>query len=173
MKRRYVSLLVLTALIGLATCWWLERRGVENTEALLRGDESVRLDSLEIAYQQRQVFCTDPVCLRYFERCFRENAPSQFDDRLLYRITLRFSSGGSISLLTDWSKSGFSLSMPGDRPLQDGGTPRAWVVFRAPIPGQVKEMIDFLFDESPIARGSVLFLESNGNRKETDPSLKR
>ena len=148
-----------------------ERRGLARTEALLRGDEKVRLHAFEVVYQQRRVRCTDPESLRYIERCFRENSRADFDDRITYRVSLQFAGGGRLDMRTDWSKGGFSLCMPGDRLLQDGGEPRAWIVFRAPVPSRVQEMINFLNDYYRRARGKVLHLEAGTSWFETDDSL--
>jgi hypothetical protein len=166
-----LRMLVGLGVFWLLLAWWSERQGVKKTEALLQGDESVRLDSFEVEYQQRRVRCTDPESLRYLERCFRENSPTRFDDRITYEVFLQFADGTRLGIRTDWSRAGFSLCMPGDRLLQDGGEPRAYVVFRPPMREPIKEMIDFLNDDSRKAKGVVLIMEGGTIRREADPSL--
>jgi hypothetical protein len=146
--------------------------GTEKTEALLRGDETVQLNSFEIDFQQRRVLCSDPEAVRYLERCLRENEPKRRELGTTYRLKLRFASGGELDVRTNWFEGGFSLCMPGDRPLEDGGNPRCGVVFRPPVPSSVKEMIDFLDSDSPRAKGTVLILEDGAIRREFDPSLR-
>lgn len=148
-------------------------RGVEDAEAMLRGENSVRLSSLEIEYQQRCVRCSEPATLRYIERCIRENEPAQLDDRTTYLVRLGFENGGVLEARTDWGRPGFLLCMPGDRLLQDGGEPRACVVFRSPMPTHVHEMIEFLLDDSGKSRGTVLVIEPDGIRRASDSSLLR
>lgn len=177
-KIRIVSLflsgLITTVVLWLITASWLSQRlGVKKTEAMLLGDDSVQLTGFEVQFHERQVRCSDPVSLRYFEKCFRENSPTEFDRRITYRVNLQYSGDGRLTIRTDWARGGFLLCMPGDTLLQDGGEPRAWVVFRPPIPEPVKEMIDFLNDESGKADGNVLIMEEGGNRREQDPTLLR
>ncbi len=113
MKRRFVLIAVAVILSGYVFAGCItERRGVAKTEALLRGDDTVQLAAFAVEYQQRRVHCSDPESLRYLERCIREHAPTTFDDRITYRVSLRFAGGGRLVVRTDWSSGGFSLCCP-------------------------------------------------------------
>jgi hypothetical protein len=161
-------------LFGWIAAWRDGRRGVERTEALLRGDRTARLESFDISYQQRRVHCTDPEVLRYFESCFREGDP-RYPNRggmVTYLLRLEFEGGGRLEALTYWSEGGFRLYMP-YQSTDTGEEPRGSAWFQPPVPAPVREMIDFLNEDSPRARGQVLILEPGARRRERDAPLPR
>ena len=168
-----VSALVVIGMY-LICSWSLARKGsIEKAEALLRGDKTAQLQAFEIDYQQLRVRCTDPEALRYLESCLHEGDPLPPNSAgLTYRLRLEFASGGSLEVTTYWCKRGFTLYMP-YQATDTGESPRGGALFKSPMPASVKEMIDFLNDDSGKSRAMVLILEPGAGRREHDPSLYR
>jgi hypothetical protein len=169
-----IGLAVVAGLCLVATLvatWRSEQLGLKKAEALLRGDRKVQLEAIEIDYQQRGVRCSDLEALRYLEDRMRKNNPSRSDLGTTYRLRLRFAGGGSLTTTTYWFDGGFSVCMPGDTPLSDGGRPRCVVVFTPELPASVKEIVNFLDRPWQKVKGTVLILEPGAVRQEHDRSL--
>jgi hypothetical protein len=144
--------------------------GRSKAQALVGGDQAVALESVQIDSQQRRVVCTDPVALRYLEDCLRHSDPDRKRWDTTYRVQFRFVGGGILDAFTYWSGDGFSISMP-----DEDGTGEHWptrgIVFQPPVPPAVEEMAAFLERPWQEVKGTVLFLEPGGTRREFERAL--
>jgi hypothetical protein len=122
--------------------YWQSCQGEENTAALLDGNQNVRLQRFEIEGQQRRVTCSDPVVLRYLEDCFRtKNDPNQKQSGLTFRLSLVFDDDSRFHREVSWCKENLALFVfqhVGDGPATHN------IVFPAPMPPKMKQIIDFL-----------------------------
>jgi hypothetical protein len=149
-----------------------DSQGLSKAQALVQGDQTVALESVQIDSQQRRVVCTDPVALRYLEDCLRHSDPDRKAWGTSYRVQFRFVGGGTLDAFTYWSEDGFSISMP-----DEDGTGEHWptrgIVFQPPLPLAVAEMVDFLEHPRQEVKSNVLILEPGGTRREFDRALVR
>jgi hypothetical protein len=93
------------------------RRGEQKTCALLSGDMNVRLQRIQIDYQQRRVICTDPEVLRYLEERFRRHEPEPDFLGTTYQLSLTYDGGGAQAFTSYWTDTGdFNLFLgePGE-----------------------------------------------------------
>jgi hypothetical protein len=175
-KLRWLALAAFAVALGTYGVWCgVEGRhaqvGVAKLEALLRGDPTPQLESVEIDYQQRRVRCSDPDALRYLERCFREGDKRPgLGGGTWYRLRLRFAGGGQVDATTYWSDNRFRLYMPYQEP-DTGEEPRVRVAFRPSVPVPVAEMLAFLDRPWQEVKGVVLVVEPGGVRREFERSL--
>jgi hypothetical protein len=126
--------------------WRSEEVAIRKIEALRRGDQSVRLESVEfeccepIAIQKWQPLFTDPESLRYLEECFQRNEPMPLGGMVTYKLRLRFEGGGTVEALSYWFDGGFGLYLPGEA-AGDGAGPWVTVWFKHPMPKSVDVII--------------------------------
>ncbi len=143
-------------------------QGEAKTIALLAGNETVKIRSLEIRAQQRKVICTDPEVLRYLEQQFRNHEPHPDFGGTSYHLRVRYEGGGSDELSTYWpNENKFCLFVgePGE-----GGKPHG-IHFPKPRPKGIDEIKAFLSATIKDVAGQVLILESGKSRIENNPSL--
>ena len=147
-----------------------DSQGLSKAQALVQGDQTVALESVQIDSQQRRVVCTDPVALRYLEDCLRRSDPDRKRWDTTYRVQFRFVGGGILDAFSYWSGDGFSISMP-----DEDGTGEHWptrgIVFQPPVPPAVEEMAAFLERPWQEVKGTVLFLKPGGTRREFERAL--
>lgn len=152
--------LILSTLIGLGL---RERekhlQGDRNTYSLLAGDRSVRITRLTISGQLREVDCTDPVVLRYFEECLRSHRPYrevQSDKGgITYHLEMCFEDGSRYSGSTFWGKNRSDFFVDKET---DVGWPTHAVLFREPLPDAMKRILDFLELPNAALRSQKLVL---------------
>lgn len=141
------------------------RRGEEKTGALLSGDTIVRLQRIQIDYQQRRVMCTDPEVLRYLEERFRRHEPEPDFLGTTYRLSLTYEGGGTQAFASYWTDTGdFNLFLgePGE-----GGNGHG-IRLTHPRPRGVEELVNYLVKSHREVAGTVLILEAGGSRIERD-----
>jgi hypothetical protein len=165
-----VAVVVLVGIALFVTDDVTDSQGLSKAQALVRGDQAVALESVQIGHQQPRVVCTDPVALRYLEDCLRHCDPDRKNWGTFYRVRLRFVGGGTLDAFTYWSGDGFSISMP-----DEDGTGEHWptrgIVFQPPMPPAVAEMVAFLERPGQEVKGTVLILEPGGTRREFERAL--
>ena len=165
-----VAVIVLVGSVLFVTDDVTDSQGLSKAQALVRGDQAVVLESVQIDSQQRRVVCTDPVALRYLEDCLRHSDPDRKAWGTSYRVQFRFVGGGTLDAFTYWSGDGFSISMP-----DEDGTGEHWptrgIVFQPPVPPAVEEMAAFLERPWQEVKGTVLFLKPGGTRREFERAL--
>jgi hypothetical protein len=144
------------------------RRGEGKTRALLSGDVNVRIQRIQIDYQQRRLICTDPEVLRYLEKRFRNHEPEFQFSGATYQLTLSFDGGGTQAFASYWDDNGdFNLFL-GEA--GEGGVGHG-IRLTQPRPRGVEKSVNFLSKSIEEVAGSVLILEAGGSRIERDESL--
>src|SRR5262245_29356188 len=100
MRKLYFPALFLAILALGGGCLWgytEYNRSREEFCRLLNGSEQVRIVSLLIRGQGKQVFIEEPGTTQYLTRAFRSAANNKFTGGVYYSLEIRLSSGRSIT----------------------------------------------------------------------------
>ena len=171
-KTVIAGLLIVAIIIAIS--YYLSGRGERNLIALLNGDKTVEILSLETKNQQRRLVCTDREVLRYITEIILKH-PREITNRpsvggIGHKCCMKFKNGGVYNGYFEVRDDSFTFSI--DSQAVEESWPTHLVLLLKPVPEKVRQIFEFLNSNDKNIAGTILIVEDGkAPHKKYDASL--